>query len=562
MLSLSRSKDGSKIFNLIRVAIGGLNFQFAYPFERVDLISQQSRCGNLVQGDRSKITGNTSVSHYQLNGNFFAKPIGKSLVPGTVMMDCHDLWRLNGPHVVGRSGSELMAYAVTPSITVNSGLCPQMLEYFECEAHYSGFRIKDTRGRDLSVVLLNGKSGKGFRTRATAQARTTLVGDSSSSFTPASLQFVSVESYAMLDSGDAGRVRRVDYHASVSIPVLINGRCTIHQHAFLSGEIYTSDWPDGNTLWQRSLDAARIYVKAFLKTVSLAKWPDLSVFRVSGEISNFGGNLNSWEDLYNLSIEAYQATYEPPNSERDWGELTLEAVKSCKYTDANLVAFAKDLPETLGEVKALVEAIREPKNPKKWASLFLSSKYGTRLTIADLKDILSGISRKSQECKVWLKTYNVVRSRADQTCRWMGGQYSRSLNYRIYYRPYDSKLLKFIKTMMDWDAWIDLQNAWDLIPLSFVVDWIVNVEAFLDDFDAINYTQYLEVLEVLRSTKDICPLGTISGRFGLSSADGALTCYSREISHELDLPVPQIGVETPDLKHLPELGSIIIQLFG
>jgi hypothetical protein len=58
-----------------------------------------------------------------------------------------------------------------------------------------------------------------------------------------------------------------------------------------------------------------------------------------------------------------------------------------------------------------------------------------------------------------------------------------------------------VKKLMEWDVWPSLENTWDMIPLSFVVDWFSNLSTILTNVDRLVYEQYLRVRIYERSDK-------------------------------------------------------------
>lgn len=559
MVKLFTAPDGARIMSLSKNNLGGFTVTVGYPLDSEQLIAEQ-RVGELVQGEHSSLTGNSSVEHFKLDGSFYRLP-STGLADGYDVLENNPAWRLNTPGVLSRKATPTLSFKITPEYKPKNGLCATILEYYEAEV-LTYQRIVDEYG-DPKKFFIGSDYGFGYRTSYRLQAWSKLIKlSSSSSVCHPNLVVQTYEEFGYHDNGVCGRIgKTLSASAMLAMPYFDGTRCIFSQIVLNAHHDLWDNNPTARTFLERCISKSRELVAEFYETHQPCKRSYLARFLTVSTINHFvdTGDIDSF---FGSIVSAYQDIVSIPESEATWGNLTLEAIKSCKYSNANMVAFAKDLPETLGEVKALVTCLEEPKNPKNWASLFLSGKYGTRLTIADLKDIMSGISRRQSELRTWTKSYNIVRSRSIERFGWQFGDIDRSLNYRIYYNPYDNRFLKFIKKLMDWDVWIDLQNAWDLIPLSFVVDWVVNVEDFLEEYDAINYSYYLSVLEVLRTYKDQIAVGSAPGLYGLTSADATLTYYNREVTRSLDLPVPQIGLKKPDLEHLPELGSIIIQLFG
>jgi hypothetical protein len=58
-----------------------------------------------------------------------------------------------------------------------------------------------------------------------------------------------------------------------------------------------------------------------------------------------------------------------------------------------------------------------------------------------------------------------------------------------------------INNLMKWDAWPTLENTWDLIPLSFVVDWFLPVQDILGQIDAAVQAPYIKVESAYVSDK-------------------------------------------------------------
>jgi hypothetical protein len=100
-----------------------------------------------------------------------------------------------------------------------------------------------------------------------------------------------------------------------------------------------------------------------------------------------------------------------------------------------------------------------------------------------------------------------------------------------------------IKKLMEWDVWPTLENTWDLLPFSFVVDWFLHVSTLLSNIDRLVYEQYLRVCFYERSDKfwiSITPEYAASA-FGIDPA--RISCaihgkvYYRRVSER-----PQLGI--------------------
>jgi hypothetical protein len=72
----------------------------------------------------------------------------------------------------------------------------------------------------------------------------------------------------------------------------------------------------------------------------------------------------------------------------------------------------------------------------------------------------------------------------------------------IYVSPQSySGLMTAIENLMRWDAWPTLENMWDMVPLSFVVDWFLPVQDLLSQIDAAVEVPYLSCISQYFSDK-------------------------------------------------------------
>lgn len=186
-------------------------------------------------------------------------------------------------------------------------------------------------------------------------------------------------------------------------------------------------------------------------------------------------------------------------SNLEWSDLADAAEDNCRFCDINSVAYVADL---IRLAKAVHSALKGDFSslPKTWDDLWLSGRYGLRLTVADSKDLIKGV-RHSMNATLGATSH--ARRRTVLNPPFPGSTYVRETYYKLYYNYKQDPALVAIRKMMDWDLWPTWQNSWDLIPFSFVVDWFVDVEAVLKAEDNNIYEQYINVESVIYTYKDI-----------------------------------------------------------
>ncbi|DAD50955.1 TPA_asm: maturation protein [ssRNA phage SRR6255746_1] len=274
-------------------------------------------------------------------------------------------------------------------------------------------------------------------------------------------------------------------------------------------------------------------------------------------------------DRITQSLQAYGENIEhylPETPEELWGDLTDVAVQNAQALDINSLAYARDLMSLRRDVESILDILHGRVSMKKLADAWLSFKYGLRLTLRDSGELGNALG-KAFSPKQQKEIYSVCRAMDERVSLCQNGPLTGisvgdRYNLKIYYSPIDDKFLSLIKTLMDWDILPTLQNVWDLIPYSFVVDWFTDFSRTLDRIDSHTYLNTLRVLGTIKTRKTVInsiPVGRI-GLPGGSRWSGCLSLviYQRNLEKTLDLPHYRSG--SPDEFHnIVELAAIIAQ---
>jgi len=297
-----------------------------------------------------------------------------------------------------------------------------------------------------------------------------------------------------------------------------------------------------------------------------------------------------------------------------FGGLTTKAIQDCRTVRINLPLYLKDLPTSGQDILDAIKAIQKimkhknflnlkeqrrllkeyqkqvrkatadkrklanqryytllkqlrkaEKEAKQIASTYLSTRYGTRLTVRDSYELIEQLQEYVKQMYPMLKnSYAKVAKRAfesiaDSDCPPNVKTMSMARSVHIRYRDVDDKILSTFKKIYDLDVLPSLSEAWDWIPFSFLVNWFAPVGDLLNTVDAATMAQYLNVLAVSSGeTKSIVfsilQFGTFVAR------DVRVTEYTRRITRELHPEVPNLGQGPTFLNHIPELTAILVQL--
>lgn len=256
---------------------------------------------------------------------------------------------------------------------------------------------------------------------------------------------------------------------------------------------------------------------------------------------------------------------------QEWGKLACECVGNVEKFDSNLIAYAKDLKEVGGTIRAIVELIRDPENPKRWASAWLSLRFADRLTIADSKELASALFELLKEqCGLLLgmerNAISTLRSRhryytdvAPKTGRSYHASVLTSYKADFSKLGADNSLMGIIRTAYEWDFYPTLGNLWDLIPYSFVVDWFIGIGGSLEAIDAQIQSRYYNWHKIVKSIRVEQIFSDLPEYEHITCQHGARILYQRFVGRRLDPIGYQPDVGLPSTINLVDGASMILQ---
>lgn len=229
------------------------------------------------------------------------------------------------------------------------------------------------------------------------------------------------------------------------------------------------------------------------------------------------------------------------------GDATQSAANAAKKFAGNMLAYQKDIRRIIKDVKAVLQTLSGKPSPKAWASLWLSYRYGIRLTIQDTLELLNGIEAAiSQDGKY-------------ATCRGVSQDERTVCHAKLYYAPKElTGIMRAIHALYDWDIMPTLENLWDLVPYSFVADWFLAIGDILDGIDSIGYTQTMNVFSCVYSTKTTLDGDSLGPLLGI---DGniTITLYDRSTPEEPYQYIPHFTGSLPSATNIVDGAALILQ---
>lgn len=242
-------------------------------------------------------------------------------------------------------------------------------------------------------------------------------------------------------------------------------------------------------------------------------------------------------------------------SDEEMSQLGKRVVEKINDFSSNLIAYFSEFSSTGDTIRELLSLPRNLKNPKKWASAWLSYRFGDRLAIQDTEELLSSLQRKfSKRQSMAIGRSSLSVSETDLSFYREDFDVTQEIvSTLIVANDSYNGIMTAIKKLMTWDAWPTLENTWDMIPLSFVVDWILPVSDILSDIDTWVEKAYLKPLSGYISRKTIFrPKGK-----HLWAGDPYFKCYVRKSYNILNDILPFTLHDITPAFSLTHLGDAI-----
>lgn len=227
---------------------------------------------------------------------------------------------------------------------------------------------------------------------------------------------------------------------------------------------------------------------------------------------------------YNLSPEEAMRYYDILSSRHSdpdgvLSELFRNAMNSISC-NTNTVANCVDIIDTINDIRtgrifSSVAELASKSNIKKASSLWMGYRYSYQTTKSDIEEYADKI------CK--LAYYNpnsqhIVRSGLSAN----GNTYHCKV---IYHDKRQNDACELYKKLKRSGAALDLYNTWDMVPLSFVVDWFLPIGDFLEDLSSnwVSTPGYFSFSSITISTKWIDKIRTSNGSVTVSAYRRSVT---------------------------------------
>lgn len=248
-----------------------------------------------------------------------------------------------------------------------------------------------------------------------------------------------------------------------------------------------------------------------------------------------------------------------------------KAVDEFQRLRINGIAFVKDLVALKGFLVPLLKLIKSKGlSPKAWADVLLWWKYGVKLTARDARMLASTLPQTLKvisSFREWLKYQSALQSHYGthflpiESLRFSGTHRSNSRVVARHELPDSEHWSQVGALLNELDLRLTMENLWDLVPFSFVVDWFVNIGELATQLDYSVLSDQLKLREWVYSSHNIVtphPRTYLDLGFGNGLR---IDTYTRSVTGMLPEPPFETG-PAEFAKHCWELELISLSKWG
>lgn len=236
-----------------------------------------------------------------------------------------------------------------------------------------------------------------------------------------------------------------------------------------------------------------------------------------------------------------------------YGQLAMQASEKVNANRVNMIAFLKDLRHPL----QLIPKLRNLHNLKTIANNYLTVEYGILPTISDIRAIIGAVRRIAPYLD--RNGFSVYVSGASSSLEIADKQFSLEQRIKLAIGDDDNELLALVKRLDSMGTLPTFENLWDLIPYSFVIDWLIDVGGLLQRVDTRLRVMRLDIRYATMSHKV-----KVSGNLTWDQDNPYVGSVEWEQYHRWvsdQCPVPPLSLQTTfqDFGHWLESGALLTQ---
>lgn len=242
-----------------------------------------------------------------------------------------------------------------------------------------------------------------------------------------------------------------------------------------------------------------------------------------------------------------------PIPDVNYGDLAMKASEKISANHVNMIAFLRDLRHPT----EMIPKLRNLRRLKSYADDFLTVEYGILPTISDLQTIVAAFKRLGPYVdRNGFRTYSAGALSSKDVDNI---HFTLEQHIKLAIGNEDSGFDALMLRLESMGTLPTLENIWDLVPYSFVIDWFIDVGDLLARVDTNLRLMRLDIRYVTQSRKT-----SITGELAWDvknpyTGTVKLEQYHRWVSDQC--PVPPLSLQSTfqAFNHWLESGALLTQ---
>lgn len=307
---------------------------------------------------------------------------------------------------------------------------------------------------------------------------------------------------------------------------------------------------------------------------STLKWSAVDIYRTL-PVDGIDPNQFTVTDRVRSLYDRLWRSVLPPDIEKTYsqvvGSASQSALLNLKVLNINSLMYLKDFTEVDKLCRSYTDLLRRGISPKTVSGAYLATHYGVRLTVRDTQEI---IQRAKREFSHSLSDYQYSYGSSRRSIAGPVGDIDIKGNVSVLFTLYDEQLRRFLADFIRWDFVPDPRVIWDMIPYSFVVDWIYPLGSHFESISAMLASATVDQKRCCWSQKTEAILdptllksALVSEDTSVVSCSGCLKLVGYKRRYQQFAPAPSANLDLFELdptwskSRLYEIASLTAQRF-
>lgn len=250
-----------------------------------------------------------------------------------------------------------------------------------------------------------------------------------------------------------------------------------------------------------------------------------------------------------------------PEELSHYGDLANSAVGGLDAVQMNMISFLRELPEISSLIPKLqnLKKLRNIRNAiKDTSDVYLTGKYGWMPTISDLQEIWHAMTKYTA-----ITDRNGFRTTSARSISSINTSHDEKIEatqcIKLAIATEDSLFLSLLEGLEFIGLFPSLNNLWDLVPYSFVLDWFIDLGDLLERVDTRLRLLRLDIKYVTMSLKVVRSKHLVIDDVLPLIGDAHWVHYRRWTTNHC--PVPPLSLQTTALptNHWLEGSALLVQ---